>query len=168
MLSTCNVTVPDLNNELSVLDGSLQLKEGQRNFRHESRDPACKASFKWVTNTTHKMTRKKAVGRWENKISNCEVTSRAIWPIVNYLMKRVGPKVSTAIHGLSGPKFFPAEKVNDIADCLENQFMPYDLCDEHHERQVQLLAAEYNTHPRKESDLVRKKLLHSLKLRKAC
>jgi hypothetical protein len=32
-----------------------------------------------------------------------------------------------------GLKFLPMEKANAIADCLENQSIPHDLCDEHRE-----------------------------------
>jgi len=65
-----------------------------------------------------------------------EATHQTVWPIANSLIKRDGPKVLTAIHDPSGLKFFPVEKANGIADCLENQFKPHDLCDEHHERRV--------------------------------
>jgi hypothetical protein len=43
----------------------------------------------------------------------------------------------TATHGPSGLKFHPLEKANTIADCLENQFTHYDLCDKNHERRVE-------------------------------
>jgi hypothetical protein len=33
--------------------------------------------------------------------------------------------------------FHPVDKANAIADCLENQFTPHDLCDENHERQME-------------------------------
>jgi hypothetical protein len=46
-------------------------------------------------------------------------------------------KVSTAIHGLLGIKFYPLEEANAIADCLENQFTPHDLCDVNHEGKVE-------------------------------
>jgi hypothetical protein len=49
-------------------------------------------------------------------------------------MKRDGPKAPTAIHGLLGLKYHPLEKANAIADCLENQFTPNDLCDENYEQ----------------------------------
>jgi hypothetical protein len=68
--------------------------------------------------------------RWESKLANTEVTPQAIWPITKYLANRDGPRVPTAIHGPSGLKFHPVDKANAIADCLENQFTPHDLCDE--------------------------------------
>jgi hypothetical protein len=83
------------------------------------------------------MTRKKALERWETKLSNTEVTPQAIWPIAKSLLKRDGPRAPTAIHGTSGLKFLPAEKANAIADCLEIQFTPHELCDEKHERRVE-------------------------------
>jgi hypothetical protein len=83
------------------------------------------------------MTRKKALQRWETKISNAEVTRQAIWPIAKSLLKRDGPRAPTAIHGTSGLKFIPSEKAKAIADCLEIQFTPHELCDENHERRVE-------------------------------
>lgn len=56
------------------------------------------------------MTHRKALERWENKTSNCEVTPRTLWPIANSVMRRDGPKAPTVIHGSSGLKFPPAEK----------------------------------------------------------
>jgi hypothetical protein len=83
------------------------------------------------------MTRKKALERWETKISNTEVTPQGIWPIAKSLQKRDGPRAPTAIHGPSGFEFQPSEKANAIADCLENQFTRHDLCDENHEWRVE-------------------------------
>jgi hypothetical protein len=59
------------------------------------------------------MTRK-ALERWETKISNAEVTPQAIWPIVKTL-KRDGSRALTAIHGASGLKFHPSNKANEVA-----------------------------------------------------
>jgi hypothetical protein len=75
------------------------------------------------------MTRRKALERWETRIGNCEVTPQGIWPIAKSLMKRDGPKAPKAVHGLLGLKYYPLEKGNGIADSLENQFTPHDLCD---------------------------------------
>jgi hypothetical protein len=71
------------------------------------------------------------------KIGNCEVTPQSIWPIAKSLLKRDEPRAPTAIHCLLGLKFLSLEKANAIADCLENQFTPHDLCDENHERRVE-------------------------------
>jgi hypothetical protein len=78
-----------------------------------------------------------AFERWENKIGNCEVTPQAIWPIAKSLTNRDRPRAPTAIHGPSGLKYHPLDKSNAIADCLENQFAPHDLCDYSHERSVE-------------------------------
>jgi hypothetical protein len=59
-----------------------------------------------------------------------------MWPIAKSLLKRDGPRAPTAIHGASGLKFHLSEKANAIADCLEVQFTPHDLCDENHEQGV--------------------------------
>jgi hypothetical protein len=63
------------------------------------------------------MTRKKALERWETKISNTEVTTQDIWPIAKSLIKRDGPRAPTVIHGASG--LHPSEKFNAIADRSE-------------------------------------------------
>jgi hypothetical protein len=101
------------------------------------------------------MTRKKAFKRWETKIGNAEITPQAVWSIAKSLHKKDGPRATTATHGASGlhkkdgPRaptathgasgfqFHPTEKANAIADCLEIQFSPHDLCDENHERRVE-------------------------------
>jgi hypothetical protein len=70
------------------------------------------------------------------KIASTDVTLLAIWPIAKCLIKRNGPKVPTAVHDFFGVTFHPLEKANAIADCLENQFTPHDLCDETHEWRV--------------------------------
>jgi hypothetical protein len=78
------------------------------------------------------MTRKKALVRWETKVGNAEVT-----PIAKSLLERDGQRASTTIHGASGHKLHMSDKANAIADCLEIQFTPHDLCDENHERRVE-------------------------------
>jgi hypothetical protein len=60
------------------------------------------------------MTHKKALERWETKISNAEVTPHTIWPIAKSLFKRDGPKAPTAIHGASGLKFIPPRKPRQL------------------------------------------------------
>jgi hypothetical protein len=74
------------------------------------------------------MNRKKALESWGINISNTEDTPQAIRAIAKSLFKRDEPRASTAIHGFSGLKFYPTEKANAIADCLEIQFTPHDLC----------------------------------------
>jgi hypothetical protein len=119
------------------------------------------------------MTRKKALERWETKISSAEVTSQAIRPIVRFLLKRDGPRAPTAIHGASGLKFHPSGKANAIADCLVIQFMPRDLCYENHERLLDarfqaLLETVDNKPPQRIKPCDLEKLINSLKLRKTC
>jgi hypothetical protein len=63
----------------------------------------------------------------KQKLANCEVTPQAIWPIAKSLTKRGGPKAPSADHGLLGPIFCSVDKINIIADCLENQFTAYDV-----------------------------------------
>jgi hypothetical protein len=79
-------------------------------------------ALNWVTKTIRRMARKRALERRETKIENCEITPHAIWPIAKSLTKRGGPKSPTAIHRPLGPAFYPSEKANVIANCLENLF----------------------------------------------
>jgi hypothetical protein len=72
--------------------------------------------------------------------------------MANCEMKRDWAKEPTAIHGPFGLTFHPLEEANAIADCLENQFTPHDLCDENYKRQVEarvqtLLEAVDNNPP---------------------
>jgi hypothetical protein len=79
------------------------------------------------------MTRKKALERRETKLSNtssnmahCEVPHKQGWTKV------------TNCHSWSfRPKISSGSKAKAIADCLENQFTPHDLCEENHERRVE-------------------------------
>jgi hypothetical protein len=151
----------------------LKHKQRLRKLWHETRDPACKTAVNWVTKTIRRMTRRKAFERWETRIGNCRVIPQAIWPVTMSLMKKDGPKAPTTIHGLLGLKYNPLEKANAIADCLENQFTPNDLCDENHERRVEarvqalLESVDNNPHERiRPCDVL--KFIKTLKLRKAC
>jgi hypothetical protein len=67
---------------------------------HETRDAACKTEVKWVTETVRRVAQRKALEKSETKISNCEVTLPAFWPVANSVMKRDGPKAPSAIHGI--------------------------------------------------------------------
>jgi hypothetical protein len=62
-------------------------------------------------------------------LANYIVTPQAIWPIAKSLSKSSGPKAPSAIHGPLGPVFYPIDKANITADCLETQFIAHDLCD---------------------------------------
>jgi hypothetical protein len=106
-------------------------------------------------------------------LANTEVRPQAIWPIAKSLANRDGPRAPTTIHGPLGLKCHPQDKTNAIADCLESQFTPHDLCDENHERRVEarvqaLFEAEGNDTPERIRPCDLRKLLNSLKLRKAC
>jgi hypothetical protein len=114
------------------LDTLLREKQRLRKLWQETHDPACKMAVKWVSRAIRRMTQRKALERWETKLGNCEVTPQATWPIAKSLLRRDGPKASSAIHGPSGLKFYPIDKANPIVDCLENQFKPPQLCDENH------------------------------------
>jgi hypothetical protein len=126
-----------MTNDIPGLDCLLKQKQRLRKLWQETRDPACKAAVNRVVKNIRRLTRRKALERWENKIANCEVTPQVIWPVAKSLMKRDGPRAPTAIHGSSGIKFHPLEKANAIADCLENLFALHDLCDYNHERRVE-------------------------------
>jgi hypothetical protein len=74
------------------------------------------------------MVQKRTFERWETKLANCEVRAQAIWPIPKSFTKSGGPKAPSAIHGPSGPLFYPTNKAIAIAHCLENQFTAHNLC----------------------------------------
>jgi hypothetical protein len=108
-----------------------------------------------------------------DKICNAEVTPQAIWPTAKSLLTRDGPRAPTAIHEASGLKFLPSEKANAIADCLEIQFTPHELCEEKHERQVEakvqaLLETVDKNPPQRVRPCEVQKLIGFLKLSKAC
>jgi hypothetical protein len=55
------------------------------------------------------MTRKSTLEQRETKMGNTKVTPQAIWPIAKSLLKKDGPRASTALHGASGLIFHPPE-----------------------------------------------------------
>jgi hypothetical protein len=78
-----------------------------------------------------------------------------------------------AIHDPLGLNFNPLENAEAIADCLENQFTPHDLCDENHKGQLKtgvlaLLEDVDIEHSDKNETTRLTELIHSMKLRKAC
>jgi hypothetical protein len=138
-----------------------------------TRDPACKTAVNQVSKAIKRMTRKEALERYETRISNAEVTPQSTLPIAKSLFKRDGPGAPTAIHGASDLKFFPSEKANAIADCLEIQFTPHDFCDGNHERRVEakvqaLMESVDNGRPQRIRPCDVQKLINTLKLRKSC
>jgi hypothetical protein len=56
------------------------------------------------------MTHRKALEQWETKVWNCEVTTQALWPILEMLMKTDGPKEPTAVHAPLGITYHPNKK----------------------------------------------------------
>jgi hypothetical protein len=143
----------ELDNDVLGLDPLLKYKKRIKKLWHETRDPGCKTAINWVSDAFTRMTRKRALERWETELTNTEVTPQAIWPITKSLANKDGPRAPTAIHGPSGPKFQPEDKANAIRDCLEKQFIPHKLCDENHARQVEatvqaLFVAVVNYPPR--------------------
>jgi hypothetical protein len=128
---------------------------------------AYKTAVNWVTIPIRRMARRNTLERWDTKIGNTEVTLQAS------LLKRDGPRAPIAIHGSLGLKFYPSEKANAIADCLENLFTHHDLCDANHERRVKarvqaLLEAVDNKQPERIGPCNLKKIKNFLKLRKSC
>jgi hypothetical protein len=91
----------------------------------------------WVIKTIRRMTRKRALKRWETTVENCEVTPQAKLPIAKSLTERGAPKAPTAIHGTLGPAYYPNEIANLHVICLENLFTPQKLCGTDRERRVE-------------------------------
>jgi hypothetical protein len=68
-LSTSKITLLDLNNDLPGLDRLLKHKERLRKLWQETRDPACTTAVNWVSKAIRRMTHKKALERWETKVT---------------------------------------------------------------------------------------------------
>jgi hypothetical protein len=90
-------------------------------------DPKCKTAVNWITENIRRMVRKRTLERWKTMFANCEVTPQVIRPTAKSLTKTGGPKAPTAIHGPVGPLFYPTDKANAIADCLQDQFTAHNL-----------------------------------------
>jgi hypothetical protein len=70
------------------------------------------------------------------------------WQIAKSHLKRYGlQEKPSPVHGLLGPIYYPVDKANIIADCLQNQFTAHDLrdCDysRHVKAQVEALLANF-------------------------
>jgi hypothetical protein len=78
-----------------------------------NRNTMCKKELNSISETIRRMTSKRALERWEYKITNSEITSQAIWSIVKLLINVDGPRSSKRIK----------------SNCLEKQFTPHDLCE---------------------------------------
>jgi hypothetical protein len=105
----------------------LKHKRKLRKSWQETRDPTCKTAINWVTRNVRRMAWKGVLERCETKLENCEVTLQAMWRIVEPLSEMAGAKAPSAIHGPLGPIFYPVNKANIIAHCLENQSRAHDL-----------------------------------------
>jgi hypothetical protein len=77
-LSTSKITLSDMNNDIPGLDCLLKEKQRLRKLWQETRDPVCKAAANRVAKSIRRLTRRKALERWENKIGNCKVTPQAV------------------------------------------------------------------------------------------
>jgi hypothetical protein len=62
-----NVPLSDINNDIPGLNRQLKHKRRLRKLWQETRDSACKTAVNWVTKSIRKMTRIKALERWETK-----------------------------------------------------------------------------------------------------
>jgi hypothetical protein len=94
------------------------------------------------------MTGKRALEQWETKIANCDVTPQAIWPVAKFLTNRGRPKAPSVIHRRLSPIFYPINKASIIADCLENQYTPHELCEARiHALLATLMTPLLNTNP---------------------
>jgi hypothetical protein len=123
---------------------------GYKKMWQETRDPACKMAVNLVSKAIRRMTGKRHLNGGKNVI-NTEFTPQPMWPIAKSLRKRDVPRASTAFYGVSGLKYHSPEKANAIADCLEIQFTPNNLCDENHEwwveAKVQVLLETIDNSP---------------------
>jgi hypothetical protein len=72
-LATTKVILSDINNDILDLNRLLKHKRRVRNLWQETKDQVCKTAVNWVTKSIRRMTHKKALERWETKISNTEV-----------------------------------------------------------------------------------------------
>jgi hypothetical protein len=104
-LSTSKITISELNNDLPGLDRLLNYKKRLRKLWQETRDPEFKMALNWVSKSIRRLTRKKALERWETRLANTEETAQAIWPIAKSLINRDGPRAPIAIHGALGLKY---------------------------------------------------------------
>jgi hypothetical protein len=66
-LSTSKITLLYVNNDLAGLYRLLKHKQRLRKLWQETRDPASKTTVNWVSKAIRRMTRKKALERFENK-----------------------------------------------------------------------------------------------------
>jgi hypothetical protein len=88
-VSTSKITFWDLTQALPGLESLLLHKRRLRKLWQVTRDPACKTAVSWVAETIRRMTRRKALERWETKVGNwghtwssvayCDIASEKGW-----------------------------------------------------------------------------------------
>jgi hypothetical protein len=118
------------------------------------------------------MSRKKALEQWETQEVTLKSHLRLYGPLRSPSLRGVD-QGHPAVHVALDIKFHPSQKANAIADCLETQFIPHYLCDENHERRVEvevqaLLKTVEKSSPQKIRPCDLQKMITYLKLRKAC
>lgn len=76
------------------------------------------------------MAQKGALERRETQLEKMRTHTTSKVAFCKILHKKRGrPKAPSAIHGPLCPTFYPIDKANIIADCLESQFTVHELCD---------------------------------------
>jgi hypothetical protein len=90
--------------------------------------------------TIWRIARRRALGTMGNQDRKLRGQSEPIWPIAKCLTKRHEPKATTAIHAPSGLVFYANDKINVIANYLENLFTSQKVCDTGHERLLEALV----------------------------
>jgi hypothetical protein len=63
----------------------------------ETTAPARKTAINWITQTIRRMAWKRALGRLETKLPNCEVTLKTIWLTAKYIAKSGRPNAPSAV-----------------------------------------------------------------------
>jgi hypothetical protein len=91
-----------------------------------------------VAKTIRRMTRGKALGRWEAKVGDCDVTPEILWFIVKSFMKRPVDQRPTAVHRLLRLIYHQNEKSKVTVDYLESQVTSHYLRDDNYGRRVEL------------------------------
>jgi hypothetical protein len=135
-LSTSKAKIPELNSHIPGLDKLLKHKTRLRKLWQETRDSVCKKEFNLISKTIRCMTRKRALERWESKITNSSYTSGNL-AYCEVLNKQGWTKGTNCYSRSFWNKISSTRKANAIADCLEKRFTPHDLCEKHHKRQVE-------------------------------
>jgi hypothetical protein len=105
----------------------LKHKRKLRILWQETRDPAWKTTVNLVTQNIWRMVRKEH-GTAGNNVSKVRSHISSNVAYCEFVRKRDGPKAPSGIHAPLGLIFYPIDKANLTADCLENQFRAHDMC----------------------------------------